>query len=153
MVCVKSMLRGLLRCSLALGLIVGGVAMTADNARAQAWGVAAPAGKKTPAEIEAEAEKAYQADADKRAAKEAQKEKEEAEAKEAEAALAAMPDPDPAPAAAPAAIPRKGKARSQVAESAVPGCAPGNLCTVCVAGCGTHAVGIVHVGRNPARKE
>ena len=152
MVCVKPLLRTLFRCSLALGLVLGGSAMIAPEAHAQAWGVAAPAAKKTQAEIEAEAEKAYQADADNRAAKEAQKEKEEAEAQEAEKA-AGIAEPEPEPTPAPAATPPKGKAHKQFTEVVVPGCAPGHLCTVCVAGCGTHAQGIVHSGRDPARKE
>lgn len=154
MVCVKPMLRTMLRCSLALSLVFGAVAMTTVDVQAQAWGVAAPAAKKTQAELEDEAEKAYQADADKRAAKEAQKEKDEAEAKEAEKAAAEPePEPTPAPANVTAGKPPKAKSRRQVADAVVPGCAPGQLCTVCVAGCGTHSQGIVHAGRNPARKE
>ncbi len=152
MVCVKPMLRALLRCSLTLGLILGGVAMTTADVQAQAWGTSAPPAKKTQAEIEDEAEKAYQADAENRAAKQAQKEKDEAEAKEAESAAAAA-EPEPTPTQVPSASPAKTKSRRQLADVVVPGCAPGHLCTVCVAGCGPQSRGIVHVGRNPARKE
>lgn len=154
MKCVKPLLRACLNLGLALTLVVAGVAFTTAGAQAQNWGVAPPAPKKTEAEIE-EAEAKERAAAREKAAAEEQA---EAEAKEAEAAnappestpapVAAAPEPEPAPVAV-----AKKATRKPVVDLEVPGCAPGMLCTVCVAGCGGQSARIVHAERKVSRPE
>ncbi|MDX2157382.1 MAG: hypothetical protein SFW09_12815 [Hyphomicrobiaceae bacterium] len=77
----------------------------------------------------------------------------------ADAGLADAPKADELPAADAAASPpaprRSGRTKTAVNASSkdldVPGCAPGMLCTVCVAGCAVGSSGsIVHAGPKPA---
>ncbi len=57
---------------------------------------------------------------------------------------------DPAAAPAPSAASAAGK---KFDEHTVAGCAPGMICTVCIAGCGSSTIVIVHAERPITRKE
>lgn len=60
-------------------------------------------------------------------------------------------DAQPA-AAAPEAAAEKVASAKPAAET-IPGCAPGMICTVCIAGCGSSNIVIVHAERRPIRQE
>ena len=58
----------------------------------------------------------------------------------------------PVESAAPAA-PVATAAAKKLEDTTVPGCAPGMICTVCIAGCGSSNIIIVHAERRLTRQE
>lgn len=65
----------------------------------------------------------------------------------------AQPDTAAATATVTDAAPATKVASTKLNDDTVPGCAPGMICTVCIAGCGSSAIIIVHAERKLSRQK